>query len=105
MRVHGSKFINGIGAVFYVEADGRVTAAWHAGHRSFAAHLDFDYRQPVPPGVEIRVSAGVERIEGRKAFTSGTLTLPDGSVAVEGSGIFVAVEGLREDAGLRFGET
>jgi len=88
MRVHRSKFARGIGATFYVEADGRVTAtvvmreeysgppgyihggvlaalideamgaaAWHAGHRSFAAHLEFDYRQPVPPEMEVYVSA------------------------------------------------
>jgi acyl-coenzyme A thioesterase PaaI-like protein len=96
--IHG-----GVLAALIDEAMG--AAAWHAGHRSFAAHLDFDYRQPVPPGVEVRVSARVDRIEGRKAFTSGVLTLPDGTVAVEGKGLFVEVKNLPADTEFQFGET
>lgn len=95
--VHG-----GVLAALIDEAMG--AAAWHAGHRSFAVNLNFNYRQPVSPGVEIWVSARVERIEGRKAFTSGVLTLPDGAVAVEGTGIFVSVADLPDDGGFRFGE-
>lgn len=88
--IHG-----GVLAALIDEAMG--AAAWHAGHRSFAVNLNFNYRQPVSPGVEIQVSARVERIEGRKAFTSGTLTLPDGNMAVEGTGIFVAVPDLPDE--------
>ena len=136
LRVHGSKFSKWIGARFYVEADGSITAtavlreehggpptythggvlaalideamgaaAWHAGHKSFAVNLNFNYRQPVPPYVEVRVSARIDHIEGRKAFTSGALMLPDGTVAVEGTGIFVAVADLPDDSGFQFIET
>lgn len=64
-------------------------SAWNHGYRVLAANLNFDYRKPVPLGIEIRVSGMVERKEGRKVFTRGHITLPDGSIAVEGTGIFV----------------
>ena len=64
-------------------------AAWYAGYRVLAVHLGIDYKRPAPVGAEVRVHGQVERREGRKAFTSGTITLGDGMVAVNGSGIFV----------------
>lgn len=64
-------------------------SAWYAGYRVLAVHLGIDYKRPVPVGEEIRVHGQVERREGRKAFTSGTITLADGTVAVNGGGIFV----------------
>lgn len=64
-------------------------AAWRRGHRVLAVNLNMNYRRPVPLDVEVRVTGQVIRAEGRKVFTSGTITLPDGSVAVEGTGIFV----------------
>jgi hypothetical protein len=33
----------------------------------------------------------VERVEGRKAFTSGVILLPDDTAAVEATGIYVEV--------------
>lgn len=64
-------------------------AVWYAGHRVLAVHLSFDYKYPVPLGAEVTVSGSVERREGRKVYTSGTIALADGRAAVSGSGIFV----------------
>lgn len=64
-------------------------SAWNHGYRVVAANLNFDYRKPVPLDTEIHVYGTVERKEGRKVFTRGHITLPDGTVAVEGTGIFV----------------
>ena len=64
-------------------------AVWHAGYKVVAVHLDFDLRLAVPLGEEVTVRGRVERVEGRKVYTSGEITLADGRVAVEGSGIFV----------------
>lgn len=64
-------------------------AAWNQGYRVLAANLNFNFRRPVPLNTGVYVSGRVERKEGRKIFTSGALTLPDGTVAVEGTGIFV----------------
>jgi uncharacterized protein (TIGR00369 family) len=83
--------------------EGMGAAAWHAGHKSVAANLTVNYRHPVPPGIAVQVSARLDRIEGRKAFTSAVLTLPDGTTAAEGAAIFVAVPGLPEDGSFEFG--
>ncbi len=64
-------------------------AAWHNGYRVLAAHLNFNYRKPAPLGVELQVRGRIVRIEGRKVFTSGEVLLPDGSVATEGTGLFI----------------
>ena len=64
-------------------------ACWLSGGRTVSAHLDFDYKRPVPLGVAIHITAQVERREGRKLFTIGSIHLEEGSLAVSGSGIFV----------------
>ena len=92
----------GVLAALLDEAMG--AAAWHAGHKSVAANLTVNYKQPVPVGSEIRVSARVERIEGRKAYTAGALTLPDGTIAAEGTAIFIAVSTLPDDGSFQFGK-
>jgi hypothetical protein len=40
-------------------------------------------------GARIHITGKVERRDGRKVFTSGTVALDDGTIAVNGSGIFV----------------
>lgn len=64
-------------------------AAWHNGYRVLAANLNFNYRRPAPLGVELRVRGWIERVDGRKIFTSGEVLLPDGIVATEGTGLFI----------------
>jgi acyl-coenzyme A thioesterase PaaI-like protein len=72
-------------------------ANWFAGNRGMSVHLSFDYKQPVPLGARIHVSGKVERREGRKVFTIGTVALENGTVAVNGSGIFVDTPQLLEN--------
>jgi uncharacterized protein (TIGR00369 family) len=64
-------------------------AAWNHGHRVLAANLNFNYRRPVPLNVEVAVQGRVERVDGRKIHTSGAILLPDGTPAVEGTGLFI----------------
>jgi uncharacterized protein (TIGR00369 family) len=64
-------------------------ASWSAGNRTVSVHLGFDYKRPVPVGERITISGQVNSHEGRKVFTSGTIRLADGSVAVSANGIFV----------------
>ena len=80
--VHG-----GASAAILDEAMG--AAVWNAGHQVVAANLHFNYRLPVPLGVEITLTANVDRVEGRKVFALSELVLPDGRVAVEGQGLFI----------------
>ncbi len=78
----------GVLAALLDEAMG--TACWLVGGQSVSAHLDFDYKRPVPLGMAIRITAQVERREGRKLFTVGSILLTEeGALAVSSSGIFV----------------
>jgi uncharacterized protein (TIGR00369 family) len=62
---------------------------WAHEHRVLAANLNINYKQPVPLETEIVVIGRVERQEGRKLYTSGIISLLDGTICVEGSGIFI----------------
>jgi acyl-coenzyme A thioesterase PaaI-like protein len=64
-------------------------SAWFSGYRVVAVHLEFDLKLAVPLNIEITMRGWVVRREGRKVFTAGELLLPDGRIAVTGSGIFV----------------
>ncbi len=64
-------------------------AVWYAGYAVLAVHLEIDFRRPVPLETPVQVQGQVTRREGRKAFTTGAISLPDGTLAVSGSGIFV----------------
>ncbi len=77
-------------------------AAWFTGKRVLAVHLSFDYLRPVPLGALIRINGSVERQEGRKVFTVGAILLPDETIAVRGSGIFVEAPHLLENTELGF---
>ena len=65
------------------------TCAWVAGYMVLAAHVELDFKKPVPLGVEIFAEAQVMGKEGRKVFTEGKITLANGDVACVSTGIFV----------------
>ena len=69
------------------EAMGR--ALWVMGHKVVAAHLEFDYRHPTPLDVPLRVEAWMDHRRTKSIVTKATLALPDGTVTVEGTGVFV----------------
>lgn len=90
-HVHG-----GFSASLIDEAMGG--AVWRAGFQGVAANLNVNFRLPVPLGVEVVVRGWVERVEGRKIFTAGSVTLPDGQTAVEGRGLFIEATHLFRDS-------
>lgn len=53
------------------------------------AYLTIDYRRVTPLDVELRWEATLERIEGRKRFTTGRLTDAAGNLLVEARALFV----------------
>lgn len=79
-----------MGFLFFLTGDPAVTA-----------HLEIDYRRPVPVGTEVRVRAAVLGRIGRKIWASATGTLPDGKVAFSGGALFlvVPVEHFEKHAG------
>lgn len=82
--VHG-----GMSALFMDQMLG--SAAGAAGLWGMTAHLELDYRGPLPLQTPLVLRARVQSHEGRKAFISGTIALasdPD-TVLVEARGLFV----------------
>jgi acyl-coenzyme A thioesterase PaaI-like protein len=64
-------------------------AAWYAGYRVLAVNLNIDYKKAVPLNASLVIEGTITRKEGRKIYAQGKIILEDGTVAVEGSGIFV----------------
>ncbi|MBM3273768.1 MAG: PaaI family thioesterase [Candidatus Sericytochromatia bacterium] len=72
-------------------------AVWRSGARALAGRLEFDYRLPTPLGVPLEARARVVGRGGRSIRAECEMRLPDGSVCVQGRGVFV-------DLGDRFEE-
>lgn len=95
-HVHG-------GATAAILDEGMGKAVWRAGLQVLAASMTVNWRRPAPLGVPLRAEAEVERVEGRKAYTTGRLLLPDGEVAAEATGLYVHVPGFFEETIARGG--
>jgi acyl-coenzyme A thioesterase PaaI-like protein len=61
-----------------------------SGSPGMTAHLEIDYRSPTPLHVELRFEGVIERIEGRKIYTRGTLHAGD-RLCAESFGLFVSM--------------
>lgn len=84
-RMHG-----GIASTLLDETIGR--AGFLYGYWTFTAKFEVKFRKPIPLGQEITVTGEVTRDRGRLIEARGQLLLADGSVAVEGSGLFVKLK-------------
>jgi len=62
-----------------------------SGNPGMTGTLTVRYRRPTPLHTELRFDAGVDRVEGRKIFTSGRL-LAGETVTAEAEGIFISVD-------------
>jgi uncharacterized protein (TIGR00369 family) len=72
-------------------------AVWHTGHQVAAANLECEYRRPLPLGVELHVMGEVVAKTGRRICAKGAITLPDGTQAVIGRGIYVEAPHLFQE--------
>ncbi len=77
----------GASAAVIDEAMGNVV--WCSQLAVVLANINLDYRLPVPLGTPVRVEAWVDKIVGRKAYAVGQIVLPEGQVAVAGTGLYV----------------
>jgi acyl-coenzyme A thioesterase PaaI-like protein len=64
-------------------------AVWAEGIFAVTGRLETFFRQPTPVGVPLRAVGQVTARRPRVYETRGRLVLPDGRVAVEGTGTFV----------------
>lgn len=62
---------------------------WAAGLKVAAVNIEINYHRPLPLHQPLTLEARVTEHDGRKAFSTGEIRLPDGSVAVSGRGIYV----------------
>jgi acyl-coenzyme A thioesterase PaaI-like protein len=62
-----------------------------SGDQGMTAHLGIDYRRPTPLGVELLMEGWLDRREGRKIFTRGTIHA-DGVLTAEADGLFIAFD-------------
>ncbi len=92
----------GASAALLDEAMG--AAVWQAGHMVMAANLNINYRRPVPLGVPVDVKASVVKKDGRKIHAQGSVSLPDGTVAVESTGLFIEARSMFAKFANGFGE-
>lgn len=84
-RMHG-----GIAGTLLDETIGR--AGFVHGYWTFTAKFEVKYRKPIPLGQEITVLGEVTRDRGRMVEARGQILLADGTVAVEGSGLYVKLK-------------
>ncbi len=84
-RMHG-----GIASALLDETIGR--AGFIHGYWTFTAKFEVKYRKPIPLGQKITVTGEVTRDRGRMVEARGRILLADGTVAVEGSGLYVKLK-------------
>jgi acyl-coenzyme A thioesterase PaaI-like protein len=84
--VHG-----GISAMALDHLLGQAAAA--VGLAGVTATLTVRYKAPVPYGRPVIVTAEQTRSEGRKTWAEGRVSLPDGTVLVEATGLFITPSG------------
>ncbi len=63
---------------------------WLVQSPAVTAHLEVDYRRPVPVGSLLELDGRVERIDGRKIYATMQGRV-DGEVAVEASAMYLKV--------------
>lgn len=88
----------GASAAILDEAMGLVV--WAAGHKVAAVNLNINYHKPLPLNQKIIVEARIAKIEERKIISEGEIRLPDSTISVSGSGIYVPAPQLFENVKL-----
>ena len=65
-------------------------SAWNAGHPVVAATITVNFKKGLPLGAIHVVRAQVDRVDGRKVFTSGQIESPDGTTVYStADGVFI----------------
>lgn len=55
------------------------------------AHLEVDFRAPVPVGRTVHIDARIDSVDGRKVHTSGVGHFDDGTLVAQAQGLFIQV--------------
>ncbi|MFC6152966.1 PaaI family thioesterase [Nocardioides yefusunii] len=84
----------GVIAMFLDQVLGEL--AVHLNRPGLTANLSVDYLKPTKLNTVLRIEAWVERTEGFKTWTTGTVSTADGTVCAKGTGLFILPRFLRE---------
>ena len=71
-------------------------AVWQAGYTVAAAKIEVNYRKPVPLERLITTQGLYYSPDGAKIYARGEICLPDGTLLVDGKGLFVIAPHLFE---------
>ncbi|MGZ8414272.1 MAG: PaaI family thioesterase [Gemmatirosa sp.] len=77
------------GSVAAVLDEAMGLAVWLAHRAAVAAHIEVDFRSPVPLGITARVETTPGEATERKSAVAARLVGPDGTVYGEATGLFV----------------
>jgi acyl-coenzyme A thioesterase PaaI-like protein len=67
-------------------------ACWLSGRPVVAARIEVEFNRPLPLGLEARLEAWVEAVDGRKVTTRARLHGEDGLAYSQGSGVYVQLD-------------
>ena len=76
---------------------------WAAGHKVLAANININYRKMLPLFQPLMAEAHITEVGARKILSVGRILLPDSTVAVEGSGVYVVAAKFFESSKLTGG--
>jgi acyl-coenzyme A thioesterase PaaI-like protein len=91
----GHSILHG-GAIAAVLDEAMGTAAFEAGSPGYTATMTYNYKLHIPLYQEVTIRAWVDKQEGKKVYTACEARLIDGTVAVTGTGLFIASETLKQ---------
>lgn len=77
------------GAVAAVLDEAMGLAVWLAHRPAVAAHIEVDFRNPLPLGTTARLETAPGEADDRKSAVTARLVGPDGTLYAESRGIFV----------------
>ena len=89
----------GASAAILDEAMG--AAVWRSGFNVAVVNLEINYKRPLPLGQPLKLEARFTERKERKIYATGEILLPDGTIAVSGTGIYVEAPHLFEPARYR----
>lgn len=69
----------------------------------YTVTMQLSYKKAVPLNAQVTIRGRVIGTDGARTFTSASLTLPDGTLAVEATGVFFRSQALQDKLATHYG--
>lgn len=76
-------------------------AIWRAGYNVAVVNMDINFKQAIPVDTVITAEARMTEKHDRKIYGTGEIKLPDGTVAVSCTGLYIEAPHLFEESRYR----